>query len=161
MADHEHHCPFLNRPDPRCADRFQIDHLDDAFDFCLGDYGACPTYLERLVERRARRLSGTGAEDVNALAAVAAATGAGDARDAIERRDHRSLPIAGAAETARGKSLHGTAPACDQPRLTYRQRYVHLTFGSRKAKPGGATVPLVVPPPHAGASADRHVRYAA
>jgi hypothetical protein len=53
------HCPFLNRSDDRCSDHFNIGRLGFAFDHCFGSYNACPVYLELLVERRLRRLSGS------------------------------------------------------------------------------------------------------
>ena len=55
MAEQEHHCPFLNRPDERCAEHFQLDQLGHAFAYCFDRYAACPVYIERLVERRVRR----------------------------------------------------------------------------------------------------------
>ena len=55
MPDRVEHCPFLNRSDARCADNFNIDHLQHAFKFCFGRYKACPSYAELLVERTARR----------------------------------------------------------------------------------------------------------
>jgi hypothetical protein len=55
MPDRVEHCPFLNRSDARCAENFNIDHLQHAFKFCFGRYKACPSYVELLVERRIRR----------------------------------------------------------------------------------------------------------
>src|SRR2546423_859317 len=55
MAEHEHHCPFLNRPDGRCAEHFHLDQLEHAFAYCFDRYAACPVYVERLVERRVRQ----------------------------------------------------------------------------------------------------------
>lgn len=55
MPDRVEHCPFLNRSDARCAENFNIDHLQHAFKFCFGRYKTCPAYAELLVERRARR----------------------------------------------------------------------------------------------------------
>jgi len=52
------HCPFLNRSDYRCSDKLRLDHIDHAFDYCFGDYKACPVYLEQLAERRVRRVCG-------------------------------------------------------------------------------------------------------
>ena len=53
--EHEHHCPFLNRPDDRCAEHFHLDDLGHAFAYCFDHYAACPVYVERLVERRVRQ----------------------------------------------------------------------------------------------------------
>ena len=58
MQDHGPHCPFLNRTDERCSKNFSLERLDHAFAYCFGGYSSCPVYLERLLERRVRRLSG-------------------------------------------------------------------------------------------------------
>ena len=55
MPDRVEHCPFLNRSDARCAENFNIDHLQHAFKFCFGRYKSCSAYTELLVERRRRR----------------------------------------------------------------------------------------------------------
>lgn len=55
MPDLGHHCPFLNRTDARCSDRFHLNALGYAFDYCFGYYQGCGAYLELLVERRVRR----------------------------------------------------------------------------------------------------------
>ena len=55
MSTSGHHCPFLNRTDPRCGKYLSIEHLGHAFDYCFDGYAACPVYLERLVERRMAR----------------------------------------------------------------------------------------------------------
>ena len=68
MPDTVEHCPFLNRSDERCAENFNIDHLQHAFRFCFGRYKTCPSYIELLVERRIRR--GEAAERMAASAAV-------------------------------------------------------------------------------------------
>jgi hypothetical protein len=53
------HCPFLNRSDDRCSDYFNVSRLGYAFGHCFGAYNTCPVYLELLVERRLRRLTGS------------------------------------------------------------------------------------------------------
>jgi hypothetical protein len=58
MGEQAHHCPFLNRADPRCSRHFSLDSLDHAFKYCFDRYKACPVYLELLVERRVRRSMG-------------------------------------------------------------------------------------------------------
>ena len=68
MRDTVEHCPFLNRSDERCAENFNIDHLQHAFKFCFGRYKTCPSYIELLVERRIRR--GEAAERMAATAAA-------------------------------------------------------------------------------------------
>jgi hypothetical protein len=59
MTDHGDHCPFLNRSDARCSKNFSLDRLNNTYDYCFGEYAACSTYLELLVERRVRRLQGS------------------------------------------------------------------------------------------------------
>jgi len=54
MSDHDHHCPFLNRTDSRCAEHLKIDRLGHAFEHCFDVYAACPVYLDLLIERRTR-----------------------------------------------------------------------------------------------------------
>lgn len=39
-------CPFLERRDGRCADRFKLQHLAEMFDQCLDKYEACDVYHE-------------------------------------------------------------------------------------------------------------------
>lgn len=56
MCAHDHHCPFLNKADTRCSENFQLNNLEHAFEYCFDQYQACPVYLERLVERRVRRI---------------------------------------------------------------------------------------------------------
>ncbi|HWE02287.1 MAG TPA: hypothetical protein VG326_07720 [Tepidisphaeraceae bacterium] len=56
MSDHGQHCPFLNRSDARCSTNFSLERLDNAYDYCFGQYADCPVYLELLVERRLRRV---------------------------------------------------------------------------------------------------------
>lgn len=56
MCAHDHHCPFLNKSDARCSNYFQLSNLEHAFEYCFDRYQACPVYLERLVERRVRRI---------------------------------------------------------------------------------------------------------
>jgi hypothetical protein len=57
MPERGRHCPFLNREDDRCAANFRVGRLTSAFDLCFGNYVACPTYLELLVERRVRQVT--------------------------------------------------------------------------------------------------------
>jgi hypothetical protein len=58
MSDREHHCPFLNRADRRCAGFFSIEGLQHAFEHCFDAYKACGVYHELLHERQARRGQG-------------------------------------------------------------------------------------------------------
>jgi hypothetical protein len=55
MAEHEHHCPFLNRPDERCSAYFHVDKMEHAFRHCVDEFEACPVYAERREERQIRR----------------------------------------------------------------------------------------------------------
>ena len=68
------HCPFLNREDDRCADHFQVSHLQHAFRYCFNHFKACPTYLELLVERRVRQVQAHAAESVQAPSVVGSVT---------------------------------------------------------------------------------------
>ena len=58
MSEQGSHCPFLNRSDVRCSNHFHLEQLDHAFHFCFDKYQKCPVYLEMLVERRVRRMTG-------------------------------------------------------------------------------------------------------
>jgi hypothetical protein len=55
MSDREHHCPFLNRADHRCAGFFSIEGLQHAFEHCFDAYKSCGVYAELLAERQAAR----------------------------------------------------------------------------------------------------------
>ncbi len=37
-------CPFLERRDPRCADRLSLERLAEAFSLCAGRYEHCIFY---------------------------------------------------------------------------------------------------------------------
>ena len=56
-----HHCPFLNRSDPRCSSSFKLDRLRHALEFCFDQYQSCPHYAQQLAERQARRSGAGGA----------------------------------------------------------------------------------------------------
>jgi hypothetical protein len=49
------HCPFLNRSDARCNERFNLKGLGHAYEFCFGRYQACPNYQQLLNERQQLR----------------------------------------------------------------------------------------------------------
>jgi hypothetical protein len=55
MAERVHHCPFLNRSEPRCSSHFSLNDLGSALEQCFGQYSACGVYRELLRERRQRR----------------------------------------------------------------------------------------------------------
>ena len=57
MSASSRHCPFLNRDDERCGEHFHVGQLDHTFRYCFGNYAACPSYLDLLIERRTRRSS--------------------------------------------------------------------------------------------------------
>ena len=52
-------CPFINRNEPRCADRFSLTRLNLAFDTCLNGYRTCATYKQLIQERQRERRSVT------------------------------------------------------------------------------------------------------
>ena len=37
-------CPHVDRNDPRCATRFSLGRIEQAFCVCFGIYHACPMY---------------------------------------------------------------------------------------------------------------------
>ncbi len=37
-------CPHIDRDDPRCASRFNIGRLDQAFSVCFGSFHGCPMF---------------------------------------------------------------------------------------------------------------------
>ena len=39
-----HSCPHVNRNDPRCATRFSLGRINQAFTVCFGAYHGCPMY---------------------------------------------------------------------------------------------------------------------
>ena len=55
MRDMSDHCPFLNRSDRRCSEKFRLSHLQHAFTYCFDGYQSCPVYAEQLAERQGRR----------------------------------------------------------------------------------------------------------
>jgi hypothetical protein len=63
MPERGPHCPFLNKSDDRCSQHFHLDQLNYAFEHCFDRFITCPTYLERLVERRLRRNIATMEQD--------------------------------------------------------------------------------------------------
>ena len=77
MATGCDHCPFLNRADARCSQNFHLDSLGHAFRHCFGQFKACPTYIELLVERRVKRVM------AGAVSSAASAGEHGDCTDQI------------------------------------------------------------------------------
>ena len=39
-------CPFIDRNDHRCAARFTLSRLNEAFEICLGEYRSCGIYQQ-------------------------------------------------------------------------------------------------------------------
>ena len=50
MRDMSDHCPFLNRSDRRCSEKFRLSHLQHAFTYCFDEYQSCPVYAEQLAD---------------------------------------------------------------------------------------------------------------
>ncbi|QDU35445.1 hypothetical protein KS4_35260 [Poriferisphaera corsica] len=44
-------CPFINAKDSRCASRFNLAHLSEAFHICLNNPMTCPTYQKMTAEQ--------------------------------------------------------------------------------------------------------------
>jgi hypothetical protein len=68
VSDCGPHCPFLNRPDARCAGHFHLERLRHTFAYCFGQYQACTVYGQRLAERQERRDAGESAAPATAAA---------------------------------------------------------------------------------------------
>ena len=81
MRDMSDHCPFLNRSDRRCSEKFRLSHLQHAFTYCFDGYQSCPVYAEQLAERQGRR-------------AAAVAGVAGTAVKHASNNDHREVVVA-------------------------------------------------------------------
>jgi hypothetical protein len=75
------HCPFLNRSDARCVENFSLDRLKHSLRHCFGNYAACPTYIELLVERRTRRAAAAAA---SASASALAVNQSNDGRPVVQ-----------------------------------------------------------------------------
>ena len=43
-------CPFVNRDDPRCAHRFRLSRVREAFEVCLNAPTTCPNYHQLMGE---------------------------------------------------------------------------------------------------------------
>jgi hypothetical protein len=52
-------CPFVDRPDPRCAAHLSLENISSAFAYCADRYTECPIYRQLLSEGRARESSDT------------------------------------------------------------------------------------------------------
>lgn len=46
-------CPMINHDHPRCGGRLSLGHIDEAFEYCLGGYLACPAYQHLSWEQHA------------------------------------------------------------------------------------------------------------
>jgi hypothetical protein len=47
-------CPYIDRSDPRCAERLTILNLREAFQFCFGHAPACPVHRQIRYEESRR-----------------------------------------------------------------------------------------------------------
>jgi uncharacterized protein CbrC (UPF0167 family) len=45
-------CPFIDADDGRCASRFSLSRMDEAFELCLARHLSCVTYHQLLREAR-------------------------------------------------------------------------------------------------------------
>lgn len=45
-------CPYIDRNDPRCADKLTLARIKEALEECGGDYGRCPIYQRIATEQR-------------------------------------------------------------------------------------------------------------
>ncbi len=48
--DCENACPFINYGDSRCAARFSLCQIEQAYLFCLSSYTACSTFYQLATE---------------------------------------------------------------------------------------------------------------
>lgn len=48
-------CPFINRDDPRCAHRFRLSRVSEAFGVCLNAPTTCPIYHQLMGEQQRER----------------------------------------------------------------------------------------------------------
>lgn len=81
-------CPFVDRNDNRCTNRFSLGHIDQAFDVCFGSYRACPMY-HRLAAEAGHGVSGV----------------ANDAHDPPWRETPQCIQTSTIAITAHGRTL--------------------------------------------------------
>jgi len=123
MSEPNPHCPFLNRPDARCAEHFRVDNLDHAFRHCFHRYQACEVYIDRVIERR---LKGNRSE-VNDSST---GDGAAKAAEAVEPSS-RSVQVARRVATdcecdSAGTSFHA--------RIVRLFQYVQSPFSDKNAR---------------------------
>jgi len=45
-------CPFIDRDDARCDERFTLSRLREAFSYCFDSYQSCPVYHQLMREQR-------------------------------------------------------------------------------------------------------------
>jgi len=82
MHEMSDHCPFLNRSDRRCSEKFRLSHLQHAFTYCFDEYQSCPLYAEQLAERQGRRAA-VGAAVVGVVAHASSSTSSSHQREVI------------------------------------------------------------------------------
>ncbi len=56
-------CPFINRNDSRCAARFTLGRLGEAFRLCVNDHHDCHVYDQ--IEREQDRLAASAQRNTN------------------------------------------------------------------------------------------------
>lgn len=52
-------CPYLELDDHRCAANLTLEHLNEAFDLCMGGYRGCQVYYKLLREKPPALISAT------------------------------------------------------------------------------------------------------
>jgi hypothetical protein len=110
------HCPFLNRSDARCVRNFSLGRLGHAMRYCTGQYTACPTYIELLVERRARRR--VAAESGRHGLASGGGHGSGERVQvtvSVQRRNGAGGPAVRFAASGAASAAPGAAPVAHPP----------------------------------------------
>ena len=59
-------CPYFQRNDRRCARRFNLQHLSEVFEDCLGDPWGCEVFHELSIESARSRHESRSDTDVAA-----------------------------------------------------------------------------------------------
>jgi len=139
-----HACPHLGGSDRRCAGRWTLDHLDEAFTYCLGAFRHCQVYnaiaVERAGERRfidpsdpdpsiVRRLAfaGEGGRPARELQAAATSTSDPDTtHERIQRPIGRRTSLAPPLEPAILAPQPARTPATQRGRGVLRRGLLRL-----------------------------------
>jgi hypothetical protein len=83
------HCPFLNRADSRCGEKFSLDHLDHAYHYCFDRYSTCAIYHQLLAERQVRRITANATNPINRAPLVQLTLG----KPALEKSRFEKSPL--------------------------------------------------------------------